>query len=239
MNTIMAKRSISNSVDGGGIAALVKQSKVVPREKLIALTVAAQEGDEDAMRQVIDACSRLVLSISSRLWMQWSIQIPESASFDDIFQAGLEGLYVAVMKFDESRGNTLTTVATPWIHTRAQRTIYTLIGICHIPERLITGHDEDISHLLRRCTASLDMSVLDDAESMVHRLMGSEDDPQCGADDILRALAAADERLPAMITLSSEGYTDGEIGEMFGVTYERIRQMRGKAARALEAAGLV
>jgi RNA polymerase sigma factor (sigma-70 family) len=238
MNTLAAKRAIGRSVDEDGIAALVKRAKMLTRDQLIEQTVLAQGGDEDAMRAVIDGCSKLVLSVTRRVWMQWCSHLPDSAQFDDVFQAGLEGLFVAVQKFDASRGNTLTTMATPWIHTRAQRTIFGMLGVCHIPEAKIANGSVDRS-LLAVTSMSIESSLVESGEALVHRLMGSDDDPACEAEDIMEVLAQVDERLPMMIQLVADGYTDGEVGEMYGVSYERIRQMRGKAARALTEAGLV
>lgn len=239
MNTIMAQRAINHSVDGGGIAALVKQAKMLPRAELIRLTVAAQQGDEEAMRRVIDGCSRLVLKITSSVWMQWASQIPESASFDDIYQAGLEGLYVAIMKFDASTGNTLTTVATLWIKTRAQRTLYTTLGIGRLPERALMIGEAQNGAMMAKDAVSLESSLIEDGESFVHRLMGAEDDPGVGAEDILSVLGSVDARLPLIAQLIAQGYSDAEVGEMFDITHERIRQLRGKGGKALTAAGLV
>lgn len=238
MNRAEAARNISRSRKTG--AAMIIQDAVVPsREQLIAMTIRAQQGDTRAREQVVRMTCRMAYKMAETYYLSWAPKLPSSALFCDVFQAAIEGLCVAIDKFDPATGNTFTTCANHWMRNYVQRRgIYPMISGIRIPEPvLIEGMDER-DGMLANCDLTLDDTDYN-PDSTIGRKIIDEYDLQQDAEAnveverIMRLLADIDPRLPEITRLAMEGYDMSVAGFKFGISAERVRKLRIKADEVL------
>ena len=69
-------------------------------------------------------------------------KIPSSTSYDedDMIQCGMNGLFTAIRKYDPSRGNNLSTVATWWIYQEITRTYNKEAKLIRLPENRVADN---------------------------------------------------------------------------------------------------
>ncbi len=89
---------------------------LLSRPEEIRLCNLAQQGDEDARRQMMEANLKLVMSIARRYRGR-------SMEYQDLVQEGIIGLLEAVKKFDGSKGFKFSTYATWWVRQAIVRAI--------------------------------------------------------------------------------------------------------------------
>lgn len=234
-----------------GAARILDESRVLDDDpvqharKLTAHAVRAQAGDDAAWEVVVNCTSRLVFRLAETYFWKWISHLPASASFDDVFMAGMEGLTIGVNKFDNSRGYMLTTSATFWIRTKVQRACYAQCGSARIPEHLLQAGIDPSAPLIASSTQSLDFRH-DDDHPALHEQLESVDSAAGieaalfeldGLRRIVEVLRSVDEGLPVVADLLERGYADREIARLTGLTSKRVDELRCLAAQALREAG--
>lgn len=200
---------------------------------------------EAAWERIVEGTSSLVFSISRTYFRKWRSHLPDHASFDDVFNAGLAGLVVAVNKYDASHdaGARLTTYATPWIRNHVQRACYAQCGAAHIPEHVLQAGLDPRSDLVASATASLEEpSELDGGLDLGEIAVGSDGADRAMVDaqslaQLVCLLRSIDEQMPEVADMLEQGYAASQIAEATGLTVARVKQLRGEARIVLKAHG--
>lgn len=243
-----ARRAISDSLRHGS-ARLIKRARVLdtdPSQHAIKLAAEAAEcqmtDHPRPWETVVDCMSRLVFRISETVFHQWETHLPAHASFDDIFDSGLNGLVVAVRKFDPDRGFALTTMAVPWIRTHVQRACYAQCGSARIPEKLLRQGLDPAAPLVASSTLSLDWVDDDGRECAGSDVAGGlePEEAHCeaeGMSGVVSILRGIDERLPEIAGLMVDGLGDMKISEATGIHITRVGELRLAAQAALRQRG--
>ena len=110
------------------------RSRMAPptKEECDALFEEMLNGSDDARKELIERHIRLVASIALK-FRQTNVLM------DDIMAEGIQGLIVALDKFDHTRGIKLSTYAAWWIRQRIQRLIGKMSGAVAIPHDVSQG----------------------------------------------------------------------------------------------------
>lgn len=110
------------------------RSRMAPptKEECDALFEEMLKGSDDARKELIERHIRLVASIALK-FRQTNVLM------DDIMAEGIQGLIVALDKFDHTRGIKLSTYAAWWIRQRIQRLIGKMSGAVAIPHDVSQG----------------------------------------------------------------------------------------------------
>ena len=110
------------------------RSRMAPptKEECDKLFKEMSNGSEDARKELIERHIRLVASIALK-FRQTNVQM------EDIMAEGIQGLVVALDKFDHTRGIKLSTYAAWWIRQRIQRLIGKMSGAVAVPHDVSQG----------------------------------------------------------------------------------------------------
>ena len=110
------------------------RSRMAPptKEECDKLFEEMSNGSEDARKELIERHIRLVASIALK-FRQTNVQM------EDIMAEGIQGLVVAMDKFDHTRGIKLSTYAAWWIRQRIQRLIGKMSGAVAVPHDVSQG----------------------------------------------------------------------------------------------------
>jgi RNA polymerase sigma factor (sigma-70 family) len=167
-----------------------------------------------AVREVlINANIRLVVSIARRY-------VKQKINFLELMSDGTMSLVRAVEKFDCSRGFKLSTYASWAIVKNFARSIP---QERHQREHFVTGHEElfDLAP-----DKSIDAyEAMDNQERASHDINRLLENLDSRERDIIRMRAGLDDH--------AKGMTLEEIGQHFGITKERVRQLNERAMRKL------
>jgi RNA polymerase sigma factor (sigma-70 family) len=185
-----------------------KHARTQDLEKFRDLHRQAQQVKE----RLINCNMRLVVSVAKR-------HAQPHENFFELLSDGNMSLIRAVDKFDFSRGNKFSTYATWAIMKNFARSIP---GERHHRERFVTGHEE-----MFEATA--------DKRSSEHEQLAHQEQ---SANRVNHLLEALEPRLRQIIRMragldNSEGMTLEEIGQVIGVTKERVRQLNVRAMNQL------
>ena len=225
----------------------------VTEEEMKQLKLDIEDGSE-AQKRLAEANLRLVVSIAKRY-------VGRGMLFLDLIQEGNLGLIKAVEKFDYTKGYKFSTYATWWIRqaiTRAiadqARTIRIPVHMVETINKLIRVSRQLLQQLGREPTpeeiaqepVSLETPIGEEEDSHLGDFIEDHDAPAPAEaasymllkEQLTDVLSTLTEREKKVLELRF-GIKDGrartleEVGQSFGVTRERIRQIEAKALRKL------
>ncbi len=172
-----------------------------------------QEEARAVKEVLINANMRLVVNIAKR-------HSGQTDNFFELLSDGNMSLIRAVEKFDFGRGFKFSTYASWAIMKNFARTIP---DEKHRKERFVTGHDEVFD-------------VAPDTRSDEHELVASKERATHSVNRLLEYLEPREReiiRMRAGLDSHAKGMTLEEIGEQFGITKERVRQLNARAMKKL------
>lgn len=102
--------------------------EILSREEEIELFKKYHQGDEEAKEKIVNHNLRLVVSVAKK-----NRPLDMKMDFMDYVQEGNIGLLAAVDKFDETRGNKFSTMASWWIKQKLNRSVDDFDSTIRIP----------------------------------------------------------------------------------------------------------
>lgn len=162
---------------------------------------------------LINANMRLVVNIAKR-------HSGQTDNFFELLSDGNMSLIRAVEKFDYGRGFKFSTYASWAIMKNFARTIPDEL---HRKERFVTGHEEVFE-------------VAPDTRTDEHEMVASKERATHSVNRMLEYLEPREReiiRMRAGLDSHAKGMTLEEIGEQFGITKERVRQLNARAMKKL------
>jgi RNA polymerase primary sigma factor len=162
---------------------------------------------------LINANMRLVVSIAKK-------HSAQSDNFFELVSDGNMSLIRAVEKFDFGRGFKFSTYASWAIMKNFARTIP---DEKHRRERFVTGHEELFE-------------VAPDTRSDEHEILATQERATHSVNRLLEYLEPREReiiRMRAGLDDHAKGMTLEEIGQQFGITKERVRQLNARAMKKL------
>jgi RNA polymerase sigma factor (sigma-70 family) len=172
------------------------------------------QAEANVVKEVlINANMRLVVNIAKR-------HSGQTDNFFELLSDGNMSLIRAVEKFDFGRGFKFSTYASWAIMKNFARTIP---DEKHRKERFVTGHDEVFE-------------VAPDTRSDEHEAVASKERATASVNRLLDFLEPREReiiRMRAGLDSHAKGMTLEEIGQQFGITKERVRQLNARAMKKL------
>ena len=237
----------------------LKEIGVVPllsNEEEQELAILVEQGDLEAKQRLAEANLRLVVSIAKRY-------VGRGMQFLDLIQEGNMGLMKAVDKFDYTKGFKFSTYATWWIRQAITRAIADQARTIRIPVHMVETINKLVReqrNLLQELGQDKVREILKIAQEPVslETPIGEEDDSHLGdfiedevienpvdyttrvvlreqLDEVLDTLTDREENVLRLRFGLDDGKmrTLEDVGKVFNVTRERIRQIEAKALRKL------
>jgi RNA polymerase primary sigma factor len=172
-----------------------------------------QEEASAVKEALINANMRLVVNIAKR-------HSGQTDNFFELLSDGNMSLIRAVEKFDFGRGFKFSTYASWAIMKNFARTIP---DEKHRRERFVTGHDEVFE-------------IAPDTRSDEHEVVATKERATHSINRLLEYLEPREReiiRMRAGLDNHAKGMTLEEIGQQFGITKERVRQLNARAMKKL------
>lgn len=189
---------------------------------------------EGNLRLVIDTLKKLKIT-----------GFGNSLSYEDLIQEGNLGLLKSINKFDPSKGLRFSTYSVWWICQAIVRAIADKGRLIRLPVHLQTKESRKSNTFPNQIVVSLDDPVLETEDLIIADSIPSpiEIFKQVGDNEIrnkvlikLSKFAPREEKIMQMyFGFDDRPYTLDEIGIVFGVTRERIRQIKSRTLKKLTA----
>ena len=112
----------------------INRIPLLSHEEELALSKRILEGDNEAMKQLVEANLRLVVSIAKHYHSS-------TLTFMDLVQEGNIGLCKAAEKFDYTKGYRFSTYATWWVRQMITRALADQDRVIRIPTNLVEYHN--------------------------------------------------------------------------------------------------
>jgi RNA polymerase primary sigma factor len=203
---VQLRNELRTEVDGPIDASRVKIQVLNDIEHL-------QDEASDIKDTLINANMRLVVNIAKRHGAQ-------SDNFFELLSDGNMSLIRAVEKFDFGRGFKFSTYASWAIMKNFARSIP---DEKHRRERFVTGHEEVFD-------------IAPDTRTDEHEVVATKERATHSVNRLLEYLEPREReiiRMRAGLDNHAKGMTLEEIGQQFGITKERVRQLNARAMKKL------
>ena len=228
----MRQLKITQSITNRESASLDKYLQEIGHEELITveeeveLAQRIRKGDRKALEKLTKANLRFVVSVAKQ-YQNKGLSLP------DLINEGNLGLIKAAEKFDETRGFKFISYAVWWIRQSILQAIAEQSRIVRLPLNQVGSVN------------SMDAPFSDSEENSLLDILPNTDSPDTDFElvmeslrnEINRALLTLNERerhiIEAFFGINQPEMTLEEIGEKFGLTRERVRQIKEKAIRRL------
>lgn len=241
----------------------IKDHKLLTPEEEVALAKRISENDESAVKELVEANLRFVISIAKKYQ-------DNGVSLNDLISEGNFGLVKAARLFDHTRGFRFISYAVWWIKqsilqylNESSRTIRLPVNILSKiynlkkelnthevcgDEMLLDDKDLELLNKYPKCS-STNFLINEDGDELGNVLESEpityfdemhEDELELRS-DINDCLDILEEREKEILIYyyglsdSDENWTLEAIGEKYGLTKERVRQIKGKAIQKLRA----
>lgn len=159
---------------GAKVQTMVKAKKSLEAGEL---TIAQQNlckkqiiAGEEAVTQLVESNTGLVYSLARKFKSKY----PGGPALEDLVQDGMAGLVTAIMRYDPSRGNKLSTVATYWIFQSITRWTNKTGRLVKLPENRVTDYTKITKLRSKYDATGLQKSEID--EMIMSELGLSKDD---------------------------------------------------------------
>ena len=236
----------------------VRKSEIINAEKEVELAKRIQEGDSNALNELVSANLRFVISIAKEYQNQ-------GLPLADLISEGNYGLITAAKRFDHTKGFRFISYAVWWVKQSIIQSLNENARIVRLPANVINklsklkkeidefekkferkpieGHEVEV--VFHPSVASLNTMINEDGDELIDIIADPNasrpDDDGDGQeemkDSISKILSVLSERERAIIEmyfgLNGSPLTLEEIGEEFNLTKERIRQIKEKAIRKI------
>ena len=124
--TIPENKNISPDEDVRSYLKEIRSYPLLTVEQERTLAKACAQGDEDAIRTMVNSNLRLVVSVAREY-------VGRGVPLMDLIQEGSIGLLTAARKFDHTMQTRFSTYATPWIRQGVSRYILNHAGLIRVP----------------------------------------------------------------------------------------------------------
>ena len=255
----MRQLKITKSITNRESASLDKYLQEIGREDLITveeeveLAQRIKKGDHAALEKLTRANLRFVVSVAKQYQNQ-------GLSLPDLINEGNLGLIKAAEKFDETRGFKFISYAVWWIRQSILQALAEQSRIVRLPLNQV-GSLNKISKALSKfeqenerrpspeeLAEELDIPFVEGEDNSLLDVLVNDDSPIADRSLINESLSKEIDRALKQLTpreseiikmffgIGCQEMTLEEIGDKFGLTRERVRQIKEKAIRRLRTA---